>query len=82
VILATDAVRHARQKLLELGARMALEEHQMSWLDLARIQFVMTLTNRLQFVPGSIDLAANTNSDGFPHWLVGTRLRRQPGLMP
>jgi hypothetical protein len=42
----------------------------MSRLDLARIQFAMTLTNRLEFVPGSIDLAANTNSDVFPYWTV------------
>jgi hypothetical protein len=54
----------------------------MSRLDLARIQFVMTLTNRLEFAPGSIEPAANTNSDTFPHWVVGARLRRQPELMP
>ena len=54
----------------------------MSRLDLARIQFVMSLTNRLEFARGSIDLAANTNCDAFPYWVVGTRLRRQPGLMP
>jgi hypothetical protein len=54
----------------------------MSRLDVARIQFVMTLTNRLEVAPGSIDLAANTNSDAFPHWVVGTLLRRRPGLMP
>ena len=42
----------------------------MSRLDLARIQFAMTLTNRLEFVPGSIDLAANTNRDVFPYWTV------------
>jgi hypothetical protein len=54
----------------------------MSRLDLARIQFVMSLTNRVEFAPGSIDPAANTNGDAFPYRVVGTRLRRQPGLMP
>ena len=38
----------------------------MSRLDLPRIQFGMTLTNRPEFVPVSIDLAANTTSDVFP----------------
>jgi hypothetical protein len=51
----------------------------MSRLDLARIQFVMTLTNRLEFALGSIDVAANTNSDAFPQWVVGTLPRRQRG---
>lgn len=43
----------------------------MSRLDLARIQLGMTLTNRLEFVPGSIDpAAADTNSDVIPYWVV------------
>ena len=42
----------------------------MGRLDLAHIQFGMTLTNRLEFVPGSIDLGANTNSDVIPYWVV------------
>ena len=46
------------------------EEHQMGRLDLARIQMGMTLTNRLEFVPGSIDPAANTNRDVLPYWVV------------
>jgi hypothetical protein len=37
----------------------------MSRLDLARIQFGMTLTNRPELVPGSIDLAADSHSDVF-----------------